>query len=95
MRSILNILLIFVNIFLVWLIYNDLSGLLDLPKVSYPLAVMLYMTILAFTSLFLLSTSTHKKISEFSDEERNLTELVRVALLIFCVVVYFIARAFV
>ena len=36
-----------------------------------------------------------KKISEFSDEERNLTELVRVALLIFCVVVYFIARAFV
>lgn len=95
MRSILNILLIFVNIFLVWLIYNDLSGLLDLPKVSYPLAVMLYMTILAFIGLFLLSTSTRKKISEFSDEELNLTELVRVALLAFCVVVYFIARAFV
>ncbi|WP_432481655.1 hypothetical protein [Moraxella sp. ZY200743] len=83
------------NVFLVWLIYNDLSGLFDLPKVSYPLAVMLYMTIFAFTVLFLLSTTTRKKISELSDEELNLTALVRVTLLIFCVVVYFIARAFV
>lgn len=95
MRPILRILLIFVNIFLVWLIYNDISGLLDLPKVSYPLAVMLYMTIFAFIVLFLLSTSTRKKISEFSDEELNLTEMVRVTSLLFCVVVYFIARAFV